>query len=178
MEPPVWLLDVDGVLNVQRPGWGAAPRRGMAVSMGEAWPMRWAPALIRRIREIHRTGVAEVRWCSTWCPDADQVERLFGLPPLARALTGRPRAGMAGDAAKLAAAQAVISDEGRALIWTDDTAVPDEGRGATSCCLVAGCSSGRGPRAACSPDTWTRSRCSRQSRFRMMSFNSARVSMR
>ncbi|GAA1793272.1 hypothetical protein GCM10009682_13930 [Luedemannella flava] len=127
MEPPVWLLDVDGVLNVQRPGWGAAPRRGMAVSMGEAWPMRWAPALIRRIREIHRTGVAEVRWCSTWCPDADQVERLFGLPPLARALTGRPRAGMAGDAAKLAAAQAVISDEGRALIWTDDTAVPDEG---------------------------------------------------
>ena len=30
--PPVWLLDVDGVINATRPGWHAAPRRSMVHS--------------------------------------------------------------------------------------------------------------------------------------------------
>jgi hypothetical protein len=92
--PPVWLLDVDGVINAARPGWGAKPRSGMASSMAVGWRMRWAPALVRRIRDVHTTGALEVRWC---------------------------------DAAKLAAAQAVLEGEGRPLVWTDDDAVPLSG---------------------------------------------------
>ncbi|GGL41836.1 hypothetical protein GCM10014719_48880 [Planomonospora parontospora subsp. antibiotica] len=65
MDRPVWLLDVDGVINVARPGWGDAPRSGTAYSGGGAYRMRWAPALIDRIRALHRAGGVEIRWCSS-----------------------------------------------------------------------------------------------------------------
>jgi hypothetical protein len=45
--PPVWLLDVDGVINATRPGWGSPPRRASVYADGGDWPMRWAPALNR-----------------------------------------------------------------------------------------------------------------------------------
>jgi hypothetical protein len=124
---PVWLLDVDGVINVARPGWHATPQRGVAYAQGMGWPMRWAPKLVDRIRSAHTSGLVEVRWCTTWCPYAEQLELLFQLPELVRALSGEPiPGGPVSDAMKLAAAYAVL-DEGRALIWTDDTAVPDVG---------------------------------------------------
>lgn len=118
-----WLLDVDGVLNASRPGWGAAPRRGIAVAGAEPWTIRWAPALMRRIRTIHTAGQVEIVWCTTWCPWADQIERLLGLPALGRAwndeeLFGRPALEAKRDAARRALA------EGRRLIWTDDDAIP------------------------------------------------------
>ncbi|SDS91424.1 HAD domain-containing protein [Actinoplanes derwentensis] len=125
MNRPVWLLDVDGVLNATRPGWSAAPRNGTAYGDGHPYRLRWAPALISRIRALHRAESVTVRWCSTWCADADQVERLFALPPLERAWTG-PIDHREAPAAKLAAAHAVL-DQGRRLIWTDDDAVPTSG---------------------------------------------------
>jgi hypothetical protein len=63
MRRPVWLLDVDGVLNAARPGWGEAPRSGTAYSAGQPFSLRWAPALVARIRELHGRGVVEIRWC-------------------------------------------------------------------------------------------------------------------
>lgn len=114
---PVWLLDVDGVINANRPGWGAAPRRGYAYADGVQWRIRWAPALIGRIRGIHIAGLAEVTWCTTWCSWAEQLERLFGLPPLPRAAVS---AGVHAPGEKLAAACEVLTG-GRRLIWTDDT---------------------------------------------------------
>src|SRR5690348_3934124 len=42
----VWLLDVDGVLNANRPGWGGPPRGGNAQSGGDLFRIRWAPALV------------------------------------------------------------------------------------------------------------------------------------
>jgi hypothetical protein len=45
------LLDVDGVLNADRPGWSAAPGRA-TVYADTAYPLRWAPALLRRIRRV------------------------------------------------------------------------------------------------------------------------------
>jgi hypothetical protein len=124
---PVWLLDVDGVINVSRPGWRTAPHRGIAYAQGMGWPMRWSPKLLDRIRSAHNSGMIEIRWCTTWCPYAEQLEQLFGLPMLVRALTGEPiQGGPVSDAMKLAAAYAVL-DEGRALVWTDDTAVPESG---------------------------------------------------
>lgn len=123
--PPVWLLDVDGVVNATRPGWGAAPRRASVYADGDAWTMRWAPALTDRIRDLHLAGVAEVRWCTTWCPWADQLERLWRLPVLAKAFTD-PLTGPAAAAAKLAAARTVRAS-GRRLVWTDDEVTPRSG---------------------------------------------------
>lgn len=122
----VWLLDVDGVLNARRPGWGGPPRRGYASSEGVSWPIRWAPALIARIHALHRLGSVDIRWCSTWCADADELERLFGLPRLERAFTEPVRPGEEADAVKLAAAYAVL-DSGVPLVWTDDVAIPASG---------------------------------------------------
>ncbi|BCJ41819.1 hypothetical protein GCM10010168_75070 [Actinoplanes ianthinogenes] len=119
---PVWLLDVDGVLNANRPGWGAAPRRGMAYADGIGYVMRWAPALLDRIRAIHRAGTAEIRWCTTWCAQAGQLERLFALPHLQPCWTEELTPQEAA-VAKLAAARRVLTD-GRPLIWTDDADIP------------------------------------------------------
>ncbi|MDG6100984.1 hypothetical protein Daura_01375 [Dactylosporangium aurantiacum] len=125
--PPVWLLDVDGVINVRRPLWGPSLHRGTASSAGIDWPIRWAPALITRIRRLAATRLLEIRWCTTWCPDADALERLFHLPPLGRALSAADLdEAEETDRVKLAAAREVLA-AGRRLVWTDDTAVPDPG---------------------------------------------------
>ncbi|MET7420358.1 hypothetical protein [Dactylosporangium sp. NPDC005555] len=100
--------------------WGPLLHRGVAHSEGVDWPIRWAPALISRIRGLSAAGLVEVRWCSTWCPDADVLERLFDLPAFGRAL---PAGVEVTDALKFAAARRVLAS-GRRLVWTDDTAVP------------------------------------------------------
>jgi hypothetical protein len=122
--PPVWLLDVDGVVNVSHPEWPNVSNRH-AYAAGHRYNMRWAPALIDRIDFLHTTGVVEIRWCTTWCAYADELERLFVLPPLGRAFTDEINGGVA-SIAKLAAARQVLA-EGRSLIWTDDTEVPERG---------------------------------------------------
>lgn len=122
----VWLLDVDGVINADKPGWGAAPRKTGVYSntCQREFRIRWAPALIPRIRAIHRSGRVEIRWCTTWCGDTERLERALGLPafdPCWTEYTNGRAAGMA----KLAAARAVLA-EGRRLVWTDDNEVPLE----------------------------------------------------
>lgn len=125
--PPVWLLDVDGVINARRPGWGGPPRKRGCWSASDAYEYTicWAPPLIDRIRDLHETGIVEVRWCTTWCCNADALERLWALPPLPRAFTA-PVKGDEASAAKLAAVRRVLA-EGRRLVWTDDTEVPTSG---------------------------------------------------
>jgi hypothetical protein len=125
VERPVWLLDVDGVLNVGRPGWDEEPRSGNAQSAGFEFGLQWAPSLMARIRALHDGGRVEIRWCSTWCCDADQLERLFDLPRFDRCWDVDINGGAAATA-KLAAARRVLAD-GRRLIWTDDTEVPTSG---------------------------------------------------
>lgn len=123
---PVWLLDVDGVLNANRPGWHAAPRRAHVVdSAGHDWVIRWAPELIMCVRRLITLGRVEVRWCTTWCPDADRLEALWSLPSLGRAFDTVPKGRFTGDI-KLAAAREVLAS-GRRLIWTDDMVVPTFG---------------------------------------------------
>ncbi|MCX5066956.1 hypothetical protein OOJ91_13975 [Micromonospora lupini] len=122
MNTPIWLLDVDGVINASRPGWGAAPTKATAYAAGTGYTMRWAPALVDRIRDLHKAGTVEVRWCTTWCAFAEELERLWRLPVLGRAFTEDIN-GSAASLAKLAAARQVLA-EGRRLIWTDDVEVP------------------------------------------------------
>ena len=121
----VWLLDVDGVLNTRRPGWDSPPHRGFAYSEGRPFLMRWAPALMRRIRAIHDGGRVLIRWCTTWCPESEQIEHLFGLPHFERVWTEQIN-GLVAGLAKLDAAYAVLA-QGNRLVWTDDQEVPTEG---------------------------------------------------
>jgi hypothetical protein len=47
MRQAVWLLDVDEVVNVTRPGWGAVPCNGTACIGAVEYRLRWAPAVRR-----------------------------------------------------------------------------------------------------------------------------------
>jgi len=120
---PVWLLDVDGVVNAFRAGWSTAPRRVQVWSTADNYDyrIRYEPRLIDAIRDIHEGGRAEVTWCTTWCSEADLLEAEFGLPALPRAFTER-FTGEAASQAKVAAAREVIA-AGRRLIWTDDVEI-------------------------------------------------------
>ncbi len=121
----VWLLDVDGVLNANRPAWKETPKSGEAFAGGMSFRIRWAPSLASRIRALHRAGTVEITWCTTWCAYADQIEQLLGLPELARAFT----ADINGEEASLAKAAAALRvvEQGHRLIWTDDLEVPRSG---------------------------------------------------
>ena len=127
VEPPIWLIDVDGVINAtcKPAGWNVEPRIGYAHAAGTRYRLHWSPALIDRIRHLHTTGVVQARWCTTWCAYADQLERMWQLPPLHRTFK-RDIKGKEASAAKLAAARQVLAD-GHRLIWTDDTETPTGG---------------------------------------------------
>jgi hypothetical protein len=124
---PVWLLDVDGVLNARLPGWDAEATRVRVFSnhVGREFSIRFAPALMERIRRVNKDGLVEIRWCTTWCGDTAELEKEFVLPAFGASWT-EYRDGEAARAAKLAAARAVLAD-GRRLIWTDDSEVPENG---------------------------------------------------
>lgn len=125
--PPVWLLDVDGVINASRPAWGVQPASRVVAGIGGDFKIRWARELATRIVRLHRSGVVEVRWCTSWCPVADRLEMLFGFPSFERMLTLEDTKTVpALTAAKQREALRVVSS-GRSLVWTDDEAIPRSG---------------------------------------------------
>lgn len=130
----VWLLDIDGVINTsQKPGWGEAPRQGIAYSQGNGFRMRWAPRLVARILHLRETFDVDLRWSSTWCMstthpellDTHQVEQLMGFPRLPigsehlRDVTVRTRHYAKG----LTAVE--VMQAGHPVIWTDDEAITE-----------------------------------------------------
>ena len=128
---PVWLLDVDGVLNASRPGWGGDVAEGWArADHGRFW-IRWSPSVVRRMLEIERTGGVEVRWATTWVPWIQEIERLLGLPDWPVAWDG-PYEGLGTPAIptplrKVQTALHVVEQEQRPLVWTDDDSIPVHG---------------------------------------------------
>jgi hypothetical protein len=125
---PVWLLDVDGVLNAARPGWDETPRQGIAFVGEVGYRLQWAPTLIRRIAALHHGGGVEVRWATTWVDHIDQVEGLLRLPRLDTAFNDIDVVNAEeGVARKVQAALDVVEVEQRPLIWTDDSAIPQHG---------------------------------------------------
>lgn len=121
--PPIWLLDVDGVINATKPGWSEAPFRDTATSDGREYVIRWAPSLMNRIRHLAATRAVEIRWCTTWCADAHELENIFKLPTLGRAFTQSVTTREEAKDAKLAAVNDALTT-GRRVIWTDDIEVP------------------------------------------------------
>lgn len=124
---PVWLLDFDGVVNVDEPGWGGGEVLASVwnATALRAFKIRWAPSLIDRIRDIHVQGLAEIRWCTTWCSDIAALEPALGLEGLGCTFA-EPINGRAAAMGKLAAASQVLADR-RRLVWTDDSEVPESG---------------------------------------------------
>jgi len=125
-ELPVLLLDVDGVINVSRPGWqdkDAAAQLSLAFCcIPFPLPMRWSPALLQGLAALHHDGLAEIRWCTTWCPHIDLLYTIWALPPWPVSWTEHHVGGRV-DSVKLASARQVMA-EGRPLIWVDDEAIP------------------------------------------------------
>jgi hypothetical protein len=122
---PVWLLDVDGVVNARRPAWDQPFAHGNAFVDGVAYRLQWAPPLTRYIKAVHKRQAAEIRWATTWVDHVHQVERLLRLPAFRTAFRGLGTAPSVGAPdRKLGAALHVVEIEQRPLIWTDDDAIP------------------------------------------------------
>ncbi len=139
--PPLWLLDVDGVLNAitRRPDpgvWGDW-RHGRATADGVAWPIWWSPSLTAGISRLHSRGLVEVRWLTTWADQANgDLGRLLGLPRLAvvaappnrdsRTSIGRGTGGDAGTGDG-SAGSATVTSHGDAVAQTDGDARGETG---------------------------------------------------
>ena len=115
---PIWLLDVDGVLNAFHDSgpvlgdWG-----DWQTFTSNGFPIRYSPAMTAHIRGLHERGTVEVRWLTTWGAMANTHLKEFGLPEFEVAAEApfRERDGWW----KLPVAQALF-DQGHAIIWTDD----------------------------------------------------------
>lgn len=141
-DKPVWLLDVDGVINASTampdtdvwPQW----RTGWAAAVGSSWPITWAPPVVDAINRLFLAGRADIRWLTTWLDEAnDSLGRLVGLPELPvvprfnkAGAGGGPhgflgvRAGATDRWWKLAAARRLLDPQPhRPLVWTDDDLV-------------------------------------------------------
>ncbi len=71
------LLDFDGVVNANKPKWHAPPRTKWVHADGEAFKIRWAPALVDEINELSKT--LDVLWASTWIPWKFVLEHTLGF---------------------------------------------------------------------------------------------------
>ncbi len=114
---PVWFFDIDGVINALRPRDGLRATR--ARTAGELWPIHWSPDVVEVVNTCHRSGLAEVRWLTTWEQDAHlSLAPAVGLDhfvsfdiPHGTATHGWWKADVVDD---------VISTERRPFVWADD----------------------------------------------------------
>jgi len=126
---PVWLLDVDGVINafptIRQPGswrrnqWTRFKVRGFHIQA--------ARPVLDFIRKVHEEGLAEIRWHTTWQEKALDLGDVLGLPTFhiaaAPEFDDRPdNVPHLGYWWKAAAAYRVVDVEKRRLLWTDDDA--------------------------------------------------------
>jgi len=126
-DSPIWLLDVDGVLNAvtQAPDHLTWPdyRSGFATARGRRWPITYSPTVTSTVAQLSETRSAEVLWLTTWEDEAngDLVE-LLGLPRLP--LAGRAAATSTEASCgwwKLQVARVVHQlSPSRPIVWTDD----------------------------------------------------------
>ncbi len=130
-ERPVWLLDVDGVLNACssrgcRTVWPQECWNSCVVADldGRKWPILVADPVVSYLRAVHVNGDAEIRWHTSWQHSAPQrLAPALGLPDWPVAVAPEyhdPSGHTAHGWWKLGAAARVLEEEGRRLVWTDD----------------------------------------------------------
>ena len=124
MIPPLWLLDVDGVLcpvgqgTVHGPhphAHGASPAQ---VSTAAGLWVCWDEHVVQAINRLHADGLVDIRWVTTWGPAAVDLGRVLGLPEL-------PVVHLPADAGHrstkaTAGIELLQSHPGRPFVWTDD----------------------------------------------------------
>ncbi|WP_157930404.1 HAD domain-containing protein [Glycomyces xiaoerkulensis] len=120
---PCWLLDVDGVLNAGQPCWSNAQQRLVSSRAAGVLRLTWSPPLLDRIRAVAESGLVDLVWATTWCPEGEILEDLWNLPTLTRAWTAELYGPAAAEAKAAAATEVTLA--GRPLIWTDDELAED-----------------------------------------------------
>lgn len=116
MTVPIWFLDIDGVVNAA--GLDLPPHlvRTDATTAGTTWPIHYSPEVIEFINTVHRSGLAEIRWLTTWEQDArTSFAPAVGLDEF---LAYDMYDGDGWWKAEIVAAS--VADEKRPIIWTDD----------------------------------------------------------
>lgn len=136
---PIWLLDVDGVLNAlpyrgESPGgWDDYQSFRCDTDGGFRYLITYSPTLMACIRALHESGAVEIRWLTTWGRGANfRLNKELGLPDFTVAGEPDVLSGFAGapnhrwwkfDDAR----RAHEAEPHRPIIWTDDdlSYVPD-----------------------------------------------------
>jgi hypothetical protein len=131
---PVWLLDIDGVVNkLGRPNPG--DNTGIAgTSDGGLYNINWSSSVVEFINKTIDSGRAEVRLCSTWVSDAKVMTDLLGLPELPLAFPADTDRYAIRVAKRKVAEELIVSDA--PLVWTDDEAIPFTFRGSDTTLLI------------------------------------------
>lgn len=126
---PVWLLDIDGVINAITHEW--PPTRGWEAEHwaldqvesfvpDDVWPIRWSQPVVDFINEVHASGLAEIRWHTTWQEAAHNISKALELPEFEIAKAPERLEFREREWWKLGAARRVLMEEKRPLVWTDD----------------------------------------------------------
>lgn len=114
---PLWFLDIDGVVNALRPRDGLSATK--ARTSGETWPIHWSAEVVQLINTCHRSGLAEVRWLTTWEQDAHlSLAPAVGLDAFSS--YDIPLDSPRHDWWKADVVADVIGAERRPFVWTDD----------------------------------------------------------
>lgn len=134
MSKPVWLLDLDGVVNAcprhpDPPPSCWAPDDWVRAEVKNshsdvAWPILAARPVLHFIAAVHAVGQAEVRWHSTWQDEANLVSDALGLPHFEAEPAPEYEGWTMGARGwwKVPAAKRACARTGGHLIWTDDQA--------------------------------------------------------
>lgn len=132
-EKPLWLLDIDGVINAAVGTDGKIPTHAWprdvwtddrAMGQTREWRILAAAPVVELIRSVHEQGRAEIRWHTTWQSQAANVAKVLDLPEFAVEHAPeydwdeeRHRAQWW----KLPAVWREVAN-GRRILWTDDDA--------------------------------------------------------
>jgi len=122
MTVPIWFLDIDGVVNAAGVDLPEHLVRTEATTAGTTWPIHYSPEVVEFINMIHRAGLAEIRWLTTWGQDA----RSSFAPAVG--LDDFPAYDMYDSEGwwKAEIVAASIAEEARPIIWTDDDINDDD----------------------------------------------------
>jgi hypothetical protein len=127
---PIWYLDVDGVVNMVRPALPAhrpadVPESCWRTRMVNGFPITWDTRVISAINELHRSGLVEICWLTTWESDATRLLAPalefdeFRVPARSSRLLPRSRGGWWKWQSVKHHAEEDRHEE-RSVIWTDD----------------------------------------------------------
>lgn len=130
IDKPVWLLDIDGVINADTPdlkiwdekSWKITDALGTPHGIKERlFTICYSTKVIDFINSM--VDSVDIRWHTTWQKDAHNVAEAVGLPtnfPIADAKEFRYVNTRHQSWWKLGAVERVFLQENRRLIWTDD----------------------------------------------------------